>query len=93
MFDAALKPLGVPARSAYQVVTAGVDGLFTVLLAGRALRGISADAALGALEGHQTLRRLVRSARFRGLAVDAEAEPYTTARGKSRFFVHQEEQP
>ena len=92
MFDVALSPLGIPTEAIYQVVTAATGADFRLVLAGAALEGVDTDGALAALRGHQTLRKVVRSPRFRGLAVDTVSAPRTTFRGKHGFFIEEEDE-
>jgi phenylacetate-CoA ligase len=89
MFDEALRPLGLPREAAYQVAVHSTDGVFSLSLRGPALHGITADAALAALGGHQALRRLTGSARFAGLSVDTETTPRLNNRAKAPFFWHE----
>jgi phenylacetate-CoA ligase len=93
MFDEALRPLGLPPHSAYQVGAASRDGLLEMTLRGAPLAGLAEDAVLAALRTHRTLRKVAGSARFAGLRVDSGTEPRLNSRAKAPFFITEGEQP
>ncbi|MFF8102510.1 phenylacetate--CoA ligase family protein [Streptomyces sp. NPDC016640] len=88
MFDTALD---LPADARYQVAFNSRRGLLRLTLRGAALRGLTDEAARSALGRHQTLRKVVGSARFAGLTVDAGTAPYLTPRAKAPFFWSEED--
>lgn len=88
MFDTALD---LPPDAHYQVAFGSRQGMVRLTLRGAALRGLTDEAAGAALGGHQTLRKVIRSARFAGLTVDADAAPRITTRAKAPFFWSEED--
>ncbi|MFI9562378.1 phenylacetate--CoA ligase family protein [Streptomyces rishiriensis] len=89
MFDTAL---GLPPDARYQVGHGSRRGLLRLTLRGAALGGLTGEAARTALGRHQTLRKVIGSARFAGLTVDAGTAPRITTRAKAPFFWDESEE-
>lgn len=88
MFDTALD---LPPDARYQVAFGSRQGMVRLTLRGAALRGLTGEAARAALGRHQTLRKVIGSARFAGLTVDVGTAPYLTTRAKAPFFWSEED--